>query len=89
MKNARHKDDERPIDADCGCRACHYYSRAYVHHLVRSDEILGPMLMSQHNIQFYQDLMADMRDAISEGRMDAFAKDFLEAYASGDIDVME
>ncbi|MCJ9428871.1 tRNA guanosine(34) transglycosylase Tgt [Kordiimonas marina] len=86
MKNARHKDDDRPIDAACHCPACTQYSRAYVHHLIRSGEILGAMLLTWHNLQFYQDLMAGLRGAISEGRLTTYARTFRETYAMGDID---
>lgn len=86
MKNARHKDDMRPIDEACSCPACTQYSRAYVHHLIRAGEILGAMLLTWHNLQFYQDLMADLRQAISETRLTAFAKAFREQYATGDIE---
>jgi queuine tRNA-ribosyltransferase len=86
MRNARHKDDERPIDAGCSCPACTQYSRAYVHHLVRAGEILGAMLLTWHNLQFYQDLMAGLRSAIGDGRLTEFAKNFRETYAMGDID---
>lgn len=86
MKNARHKDDERPIDKGCACPACTQYSRAYVHHLIRAGEILGAMLLTWHNLQFYQDLMAGLRTAIGEGRLTNFATTFRETYALGDID---
>lgn len=85
LKNARHKDDERPIDAECSCPACTQYSRAYVHHLIKSGEILGSMLLTWHNLQFYQDLMQGLRGAIAEGRLTKHADDFRERYASGDI----
>jgi len=85
LKNARHKDDERPIDAECACPACTQYSRAYVHHLIKAGEILGAVLLTWHNLQFYQDLMQGLRDAISEGRLTNHANDFRETYQSGDI----
>ena len=86
LKNARHKDDTRPIDEECSCPACTQYSRAYVHHLIRSGEILGAMLLTWHNLQFYQDLMADLRAAISESKLSEFANGFRARYAEGDID---
>lgn len=86
MKNARHKDDMRPIDEACGCPACTQYSRAYVHHLIRAGEILGAMLLTWHNLQFYQDLMANLRESISQGRLGEFARTFRATYAMGDID---
>lgn len=86
LKNARHKDDMRPIDDACACPACTQYSRAYVHHLIRAGEILGAMLLTWHNLQFYQDLMAGLRKAITEGRLTEHASKFRETYALGDID---
>lgn len=86
IRNARHAEDPRPIDEHCRCPACRNYSRAYVHHLVRSDEILGSMLMTAHNLTYYQDVMQGMRAAIAEGRLEAFAADFHAGEASGDID---
>lgn len=85
MKNARHKDDARPIDENCACQTCKTYSRGYLHHLVRSNEILGPMLMSIHNVTFYQNLMQNLRDAISAGVVEKFADDFLAKYRGGDV----
>ncbi len=76
LKNARHVDDSGPLDAGCACPACANYSRAYLHHLHKSQEILGAMLLTWHNLQYYQDLMAGMRDAIAAGRLAAFAADF-------------
>ncbi len=86
MKNARHKDDSRPIDEGCVCPACTQYSRAYVHHLIRAGEILGAMLLTWHNLQFYQDLMSGLRDAISSKTLATHAKNFRETYALGDIE---
>lgn len=86
LKNARHKDDMRPIDEACVCPACTQYSRAYVHHLIRAGEILGAMLLTWHNLQFYQDLMAGLRDAIANGKLTEHANNFRALYASGDID---
>lgn len=85
IKNARHANDPRPLDEDCTCPACRNYSRAYLHHLFRSGEILASMLMTWHNIHYYQELMAGMRAAISEGRFDAFQKDFHAQRSEGDI----
>ena len=86
LKNARHKDDPRPIDDACSCPACTQYSRAYVHHLIKSGEILGAMLLTWHNVQFYEDLMKDLRQAISDNRLTSFANSFRHLYTSGDID---
>jgi queuine tRNA-ribosyltransferase len=74
MRNARHKDDPGPLDDACGCPACKDYSRAYLHHLVMAKEILGAMLLTWHNLTYYQDLMAGMRRAIGEGTLDDFAE---------------
>jgi len=80
IRNARFAEDEGPLDADCPCPTCSTYSRAYVHHLVRSGEILGAMLMTEHNLSFYQRLMQGLRDAIAERRFAAHAAAFLERY---------
>ncbi|MEO0412958.1 MAG: tRNA guanosine(34) transglycosylase Tgt, partial [Pseudomonadota bacterium] len=85
IKNARHRDDPRPLDESCQCPACRRFSRAYLHHLIKSGEILGAMLMTQHNLRFYQDLMAAMRTAIAQGRFEAFQKDFAAKQEAGDI----
>jgi queuine tRNA-ribosyltransferase len=84
LKNARHRDDPAPLDAECGCATCTDYSRAYLHHLVRAEELLAPILLTLHNLTFYQDLMAGLRAAINEGRLDDFAADFLATYGSGE-----
>ncbi|NQU60773.1 MAG: tRNA guanosine(34) transglycosylase Tgt [Rhodospirillales bacterium] len=76
LRNARHKDDPNPLDNTCECPACRNYSRAYLHHLVMAKEILAAMLLSWHNLHYYQDLMAGMRQAISENALDAFAAAF-------------
>ncbi len=80
IKNARFAEDEQPIDPSCPCPVCAEWSRAYVHHLVRSGEILGAMLMTEHNLHFYQQLMAALRKAIGEGGLDAFADSFRKRY---------
>lgn len=81
IRNAKHAEDQGPIDEHCDCPVCTTWSRAYLHHLVRSGEILGAMLMTQHNLHFYQSLMAGMRSAIAEGRFAAFATDFRRDYS--------
>ncbi len=86
IRNARHAEDHRPMDEHCRCPACRDFSRAYLHHLVRSDEILGAMLMTAHNLTYYQDLMAGMRQAIAQGRLDDFAAAFHAEQARGDIE---
>ena len=80
IKNARHKDDAAPLDVDCGCPVCAQWSRAYLHHLIKSEEILGAMLMTEHNIWFYQQLMAALRAAIAGGQLDGFARDWVTRY---------
>ena len=72
MRNARHAEDPSPVDAACACPTCAGYSRAYLHHLFRTGEMLGPILLTQHNLYFYQRLMADLRAAIAAGRLDTF-----------------
>jgi queuine tRNA-ribosyltransferase len=83
ITNARYAEDELPLDGDCACPVCAQDSRAYLHHLVRSDEILGAMLMTEHNVWFYQQLMAGLRAAIAAGRVQAFADAFLLRYRAG------
>lgn len=80
LRNARHAEDQGPLDPTCPCPVCATSSRAYIHHLVRSGEILGAMLMTEHNIWFYETLMADLRAAIAEGRLTRFANDFRALY---------
>ncbi|MEP9357936.1 tRNA guanosine(34) transglycosylase Tgt [Sphingomonas sp. KR3-1] len=83
IRNAKFAEDQGPLDPACPCPVCARYSRAYLHHLVRAGEILGAMLMTEHNIWFYQVLMQDLRDAIGEGRLPAFANGFRAAYHGG------
>lgn len=80
IRNAKYAEDQAPLDERCDCPVCTTWSRAYLHHLVRSGEILGAMLMTQHNLHFYQSLMATMRSAIAEGRFAGFAADFRRDY---------
>jgi queuine tRNA-ribosyltransferase len=82
IRNARFAEDQGPLDPGCACPACTSYTRAYLHHLVKAEEILGPMLLTQHNVTFYQDMMADLRAAIVEGRFAAHARDFLARYGA-------
>ena len=83
IRNAKHAEDQAPLDKACGCPVCSTWTRAYLHHLVRAGEMLGAMLMTQHNLHFYQDLMQGMRDAITEGRFAAFQSDFESRYQRG------
>ncbi|WP_457648802.1 tRNA guanosine(34) transglycosylase Tgt [Profundibacter sp.] len=86
IKNARHKDDPRPLDEACTCPACRSYSRAYLHHVFKAQEIIASMLMTWHNLHYYQELMAGMRDAIAAGTFDAFETQFHAQRAQGDIE---
>lgn len=83
IRNAKFAEDTGPLDPRCGCPVCSNWSRAYLHHLVKAGEMLGAMLMTQHNIHFYQDLMSSMRAAISETRFSQFQQDFLRDYRKG------
>ena len=83
IRNARYKSDERPIDQSCSCTACRGFSRAYLHHLDRCGEMLGPMLASIHNLHYYLNLMREMREALDEGRFAAFAAQFRAERATG------
>jgi queuine tRNA-ribosyltransferase len=76
LKNARFAEDDEPLIADVDCPASRDYSKAYLHHLVKSEEILGQVLLSWHNLAFFQTLMATMRTAIAQGRFEAFRRDF-------------
>ncbi len=86
IKNARHADDPRPLDEECTCPACRSYSRAYLHHVFRSQEMISGMLLTWHNLQYYQDLMAGMRGAIAEGRFAAWEAAFHAGRVQGDIE---
>ena len=81
LRNARHAEDTGPLDERCSCHVCGNYSRAYLHHLQKSGEMLGAMLLTEHNLSFYQQLMQAMRDAIAAGTFAAFAADFRRKYA--------
>ena len=80
IRNAKFAEDQATLDSDCHCPVCTTWSRAYLHHLVRAGEMLGAMLMTQHNLHFYQDLMQAMRDAIAAGAFTAFRHDFDARY---------
>ena len=85
IKNARHILDKRPLDNNCDCHTCKNFSRAYLHHLFKAQEILGLMLLSWHNIHFYITLMKNIRNSIKLREFDKFEKIFLDKYYSGDI----
>ena len=86
IKNARHADDPRPLDEDCTCPACANYSRAYLHHVFRSQEMISGMLLTWHNLHYYQELMAGLRAAIAADAFDAFEARFHADRAQGDIE---
>ena len=86
LRNARHKNDPRPLDSECCCPACSNYSRAYLHHVIKTGEIIGSMLLTWHNLHYYQTLMNDLRQAISNQNLSKFVKDFREMQSSGDIE---
>lgn len=85
LRNARHADDHRPLDEESDCPASRDYSRAYLHHLVRSQEALGAMLLTWNNLAYYQQLMRDIRDAIEAQAFEARASEISEGWARGDI----
>ena len=78
IRNAKYRFDEKPLDEKCHCYACKNHSRSYLHHLVKSKEILGAMLLSEHNIFYYQDLMKEIREAVENKNFDDFHKNFIE-----------
>jgi queuine tRNA-ribosyltransferase len=85
LKNARHREDPRPLDATCGCPVCATHSRAYLHHLIRTGEMLGPMLLTEHNLAYYQALMADLRQAIEAAALAELADRLRARWAEGDM----
>ena len=86
IKNARHQNDPRPLDVSCQCPACKNYSRAYLHHVFKSQEIISSMLITWHNLHYYQDLMEKMREAILNQSFADFELDFNENLSLGDLD---
>jgi len=86
IKNARHADDPRPLDADCKCPACRNYSRAYLHHVFRAQEMISGMLLTWHNLHYFQHIMQGMRDAIEQGQFAQWERDFHALRAEGDIE---
>ena len=84
LRNARHRDSELPVDADCDCYTCRNFSRAYLHHLDRCNEMLGAQLATIHNLHFYQRLMRDIRAAVGEGGFESFSARFRHRYQAGD-----
>ncbi len=88
IRNARHQADPRPLDPECPCTTCSRFSRAYLHHLTKAGEMLGPILMTLHNLSFYQRLMDELRQAIEAGRAQDFAAAFAEAQARDDLEAL-
>jgi queuine tRNA-ribosyltransferase len=86
MRNARHADDPSPLDPDCDCPTCRKHSRAYLHHLIKAEEMLGPMLLTWHNIHYYQSLMARLRRAILEHRFEQEAAAIMAGWAEGEAE---
>jgi queuine tRNA-ribosyltransferase len=85
LRNARHADDPRPLDEESDCPAARDYSRAYLHHLVKANEMLGAMLLTAVNLSYYQELMAGMRAAVEEGRLGDFRAATKEGWARGEV----
>ena len=85
IRNARHREDPRPVEAECDCPLCKNYSRAYIHHLQKCNEVLAVMLLTWHNIRYYQRLTAGLRQAIAEDRLPEFCDEFYAKQAQGDI----
>jgi queuine tRNA-ribosyltransferase len=88
IKNARHQDDPRPLDEDCGCPCCRGYSRAYLHHVFKAGEMISGMLLTWHNLHYFQELMQGLREAISVRLLTEFAGVFRGMQARGDIEVL-
>ncbi|WP_116082526.1 tRNA guanosine(34) transglycosylase Tgt [Tropicimonas sp. IMCC34011] len=86
IKNARHADDPRPLDEQCTCPACRHYSRAYLHHVFRAGEMISGMLLTWHNLHYFQEIMQGMREAIAAGTFEAWERDFHAVRAGGDLD---
>lgn len=86
IKNARHADDPRPLDEACSCPACSNYSRAYLHHVFRANEMISGMLLTWHNLHYFQEIMQGMRDAIAAGTFESWQADFHAQREQGDIE---
>ncbi len=86
IKNARHADDPRPLDDQCTCPTCTQFSRAYLHHVFRSNEMISGMLLTWHNLHYFQQIMQEMREAIAQGTFDAWEANFHAERAKGDIE---
>ncbi len=86
VRNARHRNDPRPLEEGCDCPLCSHYSRAYIHHLHKCNEILGVMLLTWHNVRYYQRLMQNLRNAIKDDTLEQYAAEFAANQAKGDIE---
>src|SRR5262249_25524676 len=82
LRNACHRRDPAPLESDCGCYTCGQFSRAYLHHLFQVDEMLGPTLVSIHNVAFYMRLMREIREAIRSKRLAEYRAEFLARYGA-------
>ena len=87
LKNAEYAKDRRPIEEDCVCSSCREFSRGYVRHLIKAEEILGLRLITLHNLHFYLDLMRQARDKIDKGAFDEFRREFVSNYETRDVDI--
>ena len=85
IRNARHAKDPRPLDPKCGCPTCKNYSRAYLHHVCKVGEIISAILLTWHNLHYYQELMSGIRSAIFDSKLSDFAEQFVSMQKKGDI----
>jgi len=88
MRNSRHRDDQRPLDESCECPCCKNYSRAYLHHVHKSGEIISSMLLTWHNLHYYQVLMSELRQAIASNKLDSYVTEFHSIRERGDIETI-
>jgi queuine tRNA-ribosyltransferase len=88
LRNARHAEDPRPLDPNSNSPTCLHYSRAYLHHLFKAEEMLGPMLLTLHNLHYYQELMAGIRAAIARGQLAEHAASLRAGWDKGDLPVI-
>jgi queuine tRNA-ribosyltransferase len=86
IRNARHRDDPRPLDPTCSCTTCCNYSRAYLHHVNKSQEIISSILLTWHNLHYYQTLMLGLRKSIRHGVLEKFCQDFYKDLKNGDLE---
>lgn len=86
MRNSRHRDDQRPLDESCECPCCKNYSRAYLHHVHKAGEIISSMLLTWHNLHYYQVLMSELRQAIASNKLDSYVAEFHSIRKRGDIE---